>query len=298
MSGQVTQNVCSNNFDSYKVLRGVPQCGVNGKNETIWYAVIVGTPGKTPDPNNSINLSTFQTNIPSPETATGEAVKNVAIVDSTHIIVQNLINGSCTPLDQEDAFNVFSGYDSAITTATGPCTVAKPPGPCADGVLQFLSLISIAPSVTWLGTGLVITISPLANNPLYANCTYGNWCPFSFSIGNCNTSSASASVLYLTCPAGPSGIGYSYYANYANIKFTLLNKCKVATVGTKKAYYLGVDSLDKNNFLVFFGQQRLIGSCQILLVSPIVDLRCIIWQPVFLLTTNTPLTISCGVPQN
>lgn len=66
--------------------------------------------------------------------------------------------------------------------------------------------------------------------------------------------------------------------------------------GCNKACYLGVDSLDKNNFLVFFGQQRLIGSCQILLVSPIVDLRCIIWQPVFLLTTNTPLTLSCPVP--
>jgi hypothetical protein len=37
----------------------------------------------------------------------------------------------------------------------------------------------------------------------------------------------------------------------------------------------------------------LIGTAQILLISPIVDLKCIIWQPVFIVTTNTPLTLTC-----
>ena len=125
----------------------------------------------------------------------------------------------------------------------------------------------------------------------FQGCTYGNWCPLSLTIGNCNTQSVCASLLYFTCP-NVSGHGYVYSANYANVRFTLLNKQKCAVGGIKKACYLGVDSLDKSSFLVFFGQERLIGTTRILLISPIVELKAIVWQPVFIITTNTPLALT------
>jgi len=313
-------SICNANYESFKILRGVPLCSNNNScgSNNVWFVAINGTPGKTRDPNNGItwglttSSSAASYNVASVTTSSGSVNINSLIaatatspllVDSTRIIVQNLVNNNFIDLQQEDAYCVFVSNNACSTVANGSSgygfgtssTACCYQNVClADGVNQFLALISIAPSCTWLGTGLVITISPLANNVLFKDCTVGNWCPFSFSIGNCNTQSATASLLYLTCPLS-SGYGYIYSANYANVRFTLLNKQKCAVGGAKKACYLGVDSLDKGCFLVFFGQQRLIGTAQILLISPIVDLKCIIWQPVFIVTTNTPLTLTCGV---
>lgn len=286
-----TPGPCAPSYDSFKILRGAPYVNLqNPALSNIWFAQIVGTPGKVHDPNNFINVTNFQSQIhhPSPDGVPLDGL----IVDSTRMIIQNMVNNTMSEISQEDAYQMFSNtvtISSTLIPKGCPNVTQCTP----DGVLQFLALISIAPSCTWLGTGLIVTISPLASNALYANATYGNWCPFNFSIGNCNSQSACASLLYLTCPTA-SGIGYSYHANYANVRFTLLNKCKVAAGGAKKAHFLAVDSLDKTNFLVFFGQQRLIGAAQMLLISPIVDLRCVIWQPVFLVTSNTPLSLSCG----
>jgi len=299
-----TPNIVNVSYESFKILRGVPLCNNSVPSlNNVWFAAIPTLPGKIRDPNNYIQYGTYQsgaTPIVSPLNINNDQYissisDGVLIVDSTRIIIQNLVNNNYIDLVQEDAYCTFVSNDACplttTSTTTNPCVQAK--SVClADGVLQFLAIISIAPSCTWLGTGLVITISPLNSSILFQNCTYGNWCPFSFSIGNCNTQSATASLLYLTCPF-PSGYGYVYSANYANVRFTLLNKQKCATGGAKKACYLGVDSLDKGCFLVFFGQQRLIGTAQILLISPIVDLKCIIWQPVFIVTTNTPLTLTC-----
>lgn len=302
-----TPNVVNVSYESFKILRGVPLCNNSVPSlNNVWFAAIPTLPGKIHDPNNYIQYGTYQSGAkPVVEPLLGPGgssydpnFNNTLIVDSTRIIVQNLVNNNYIDLVQEDAYCTFVSNDACPLTAsqsgttTNSCTVSTRSTCLADGVLQFLAIISIAPSCTWLGTGLVITISPLNSSILFQNCTYGNWCPFSFSIGNCNTQSATASLLYLTCPF-PSGYGYVYSANYANVRFTLLNKQKCATGGAKKACYLGVDSLDKGCFLVFFGQQRLIGTAQILLISPIVDLKCIIWQPVFIVTTNTPLTLTC-----
>jgi len=302
-----TPNIVNASYESFKILRGVPLCNnANPQLNNVWFAAIPSQPGKIHDPNNYIQYGVYQ-NLAKPVvepllTPSGfnydPNLNNTLIVDSTRIIVQNLVNNNFIDLVQEDAYCTFVSNEACPITASqsgqfaNPCVPNKAAVCLADGVLQFLAIISIAPSCTWLGTGLVITISPLNSSILFQNCTYGNWCPFSFSIGNCNTQSATASLLYLTC-AFPSGFGYVYQANYANVRFTLLNKQKCATGGAKKACYLGVDSLDKGCFLVFFGQQRLIGTAQILLISPIVDLKCIIWQPVFIVTTNTPLTLTC-----
>lgn len=284
-------------YESFKILRGVPLCNsVNPANNNVWLAAIPSLPGKTPDPNNYIKYGVYQNVITPSNIPNNPNLSNTLIVDSTRIIVQNLVNNNYIDLLQEDAYCTFvSNYTCLppVPTPVNPCAVVPPTVCVPDGVLQFIAIVSIAPSCTWLGTGLVITISPLNSSILFQNCTYGNWCPFSFSIGNCNSQSSVASLLYLTC-ALPSGYGYFYDANYANVRFTLLNKQKCATGGAKKACYLGVDSLDKSSFLVFFGQQRLIGTAQILLISPIVDLKAIIWQPVFIITTNTPLSLTCG----
>jgi hypothetical protein len=296
-------------IESFKILRGAPLCSANPANA--WFAVIPTEPGNTRDPQNYINWKiTNSTNsavikeplpaLPSSEDISGTIGATPFIVDSTRIIIQNLVNNNFIDILQEDAYCIFVS-NSACPSLTGPdastvnnpCVQPSPVTCVADGVLQFLALVQIAPSCTWLGTGLVITISPLSQVAQYQKCTYGNWCPFSFSIGNCNTQSATASLLYLTC-ANPSGYGYVYGANYANVRFTLLNKQKTAQGGIKKACYLGVDSLDKSSFLVFFAQERLIGMARILLISPIVDLKAIIWQPVFIITINTPLSLTCG----
>jgi hypothetical protein len=314
-----TPSVCNTNYESFKILRSVPLCSNTNQQgcSNVWWVAISGNPGKIPDPNNRISWPPVNTSVNTPTvppivTSSGQefsiqAVVNASnggstplIVDSTRIVINNLLNNNFIDLTQEDAYCVFSSNQACSTTNLNIATNCYPgPASCyqnvclADGVLQFLAVIQIAPSCTWLGTGLVITISPLNNSLLFKNCTYGNWCPFSFSIGNCNTQSSTASLLYLTCPV-PSGYGYVYQANYANVRFTLLNKQKCAVGGARKACYLGVDSLDKGCFLVFFGQQRLVGVAQILLISPIVDLKCIVWQPVFIVTTNTPLTLTCG----
>jgi hypothetical protein len=297
-----TPNIVNVSYESFKILRGVPLCNnTNTSLSNVWFAAIPTVPGKIHDPNNYIQYGTYQTGakpIISPLNVNNDDYSSSIpddslIVDSTRIIIQNLVNNNYIDLLQEEAYCTFVSNDACPLTTTTTTSCVSTKSVClADGVLQFLAIISIAPSCTWLGTGLVITISPLNSSILFQNCTYGNWCPFSFSIGNCNTQSATASLLYLTCPF-PSGYGYVYSANYANVRFTLLNKQKCATGGAKKACYLGVDSLDKGCFLVFFGQQRLIGTAQILLISPIVDLKCIIWQPVFIVTTNTPLTLTC-----
>lgn len=302
MSGN---NVSTCNYESFKILRGVPLCNpTNGQQKLVWYAIIqsIGNE-KLRDPQNYIKTTPLNTNVLPPSfdsqienQSITSLLSGSLIVDSTRIIIQNLVNNNFIDIYQEDAFCVFASneYCPLVVDAptSNPCVVNQP---CTlpDGVLQFLGLIQIAPSCSWLGTGLVITVSPLNGNPFFSNCTYGNWCPFSFSIGNCNTQSATASLLYLTCP-NISGYGVVYNANYANVRFTLLNKQKCATGGAKKACYLGVDSLDKSCFLVFFGQERLIGTVRILLISPIVDLKAIIWQPVFIVTTNTPLSLTCS----
>jgi hypothetical protein len=316
-----TPNIVNASYESFKILRGVPL--VNQANSTvnnIWFAAIPTAPGKTPvDPNNKISFTKFSNtvkpaepllNLFGPDLSTAldvtidlsSTLNSTLIVDSTRIIIQNLVNNNYIDLVQDDAYCSFVSNDSCplvtdgpgyyTAPAANPCLDIDKPGCVSNGVLQFLALISIAPSCSWLGTGLVITISPLNSNMMYNNYTYGNWCPIQFSIGSCNTQSSCAALLYLTCP-NPSGMGYIYKANYANVRFTLLNKQKCAQGGAKKACYLGVDSLDKTCFLVFFGQQRLIGTAQILLISPIVDLKAIIWQPVFIVTTNTPLTLTC-----
>lgn len=301
-------DICNTNYESFKILRGVPLC--NSKNpaqNNVWFAAIQGPPGKIHDPCNYISYTQLDNSRARPIsqaepllTLVGHDLtqtyspdfSNQLIVDSTRIIVQNLINNNFIDINQEDAFCTFVSNEACSAPST--ISACYNPKTCVDGVLQFLALISISPTCTvFMGTGLLITISPLASNCLFSSCTFGNWCPISFSIGNCKTQSATASLLYLTCPAA-SGYGYSYSANYANVRFTLLNKAKCATGGSAKACYLGVDSLDKQCFLVFFGQQRLIGTAQILLISPIVDLKCIIWQPVFIVTTNTPLSLLCG----
>jgi hypothetical protein len=317
-----TPSIVNASYESFKILRGVPLVNqANPAINNIWFAAIPTAPGGTPvDPNNQIAYGKYQNTVkpaepllnlfgPALSTALNvtidltNPINSTLVVDSTRIIVQNLVNNNYIDIVQEDAYCTFVSNDSCplvtdgpgyyTSSSTNPCINPPNPPACqANGVLQFLALISIAPSCTWLGTGLVITISPLNSNMLFANYTYGNWCPFQFSIGNCNTQSACAALLYLTCP-NPSGYGYIYSAKYANVRFTLLNKAKCAQGGAKKACYLGVDSLDKTCFLVFFGQQRLIGSAQILLISPIVDLKAIIWQPVFIVTTNTPLTLTC-----
>lgn len=318
-----TPSIVNASYESFKILRGVPLVNqANSAINNIWFAAIPTVPTGTPvDPNNRIVYGTYQNTVKPAEpllnlfgpvlstalnvtTNLTNPINSTLIVDSTRIIVQNLVNNNFIDLVQEDAYCTFvsntacplttEGLSSLNAISTNPCIPSPNPiTACqANGVLQFLALISIAPSCTWLGTGLVITISPLNSNMLFANYTYGNWCPFSFAIGNCNTQSACAALLYLTCP-NPSGYGYIYAAKYANVRFTLLNKAKCAQGGAKKACYLGVDSLDKTCFLVFFGQQRLIGTAQILLISPIVDLKAIIWQPVFIVTTNTPLTLTC-----
>jgi hypothetical protein len=313
-------NYCNtSNYESFKILRSIPLCANSNAQAcaNVWWTAIQGTPGKLPDPNNKIAWPPVNTNfssVPNVDpivTSSGQTVNinsiissnssntTPLIVDSTRIVIHNLVNGNFIDVTQEDAYCVFISNQACTsvmnaTSACYPVSASCYQNVCLpDGVLQFLALISIAPSCTWLGSGLVITISPLNNNVLFQNCTAGNWCPFSFSIGNCNTQSSTASVLYLTCP-NPSGYGYVYSANYANIRFTLLYKQKVASGGVKKACFLGVDSLDKGCFLVFFGQQRLIGTANILLISPIVDLKSIVWQPVFIVTTNTPLTLTCG----
>lgn len=286
-------NACTTNpcYESFKILRGVPLCNTSG-DKNVWFAVIQTPIGndKTKDPQNYIKVSPLDTLAPSPGGDTN--FSGLLMADSTRLIVQNLVNNNFIDITQEDAYLTFVSNDAGGVgpTSTSSCAVTAP---CVlpDGIVQFLALIQIAPSCTWLGTGLVITISPLNNNLYFKNCTFGNWCPFSFTIGNCNSQSATASLLVLTC-SDVSGAGFFYSANYANVRFTLLNKQKCATGGAKKACFLGVDSLDKGTFLVFFGQERLIGTTRILLISPIVDLKAIVWQPVFIITTNTPLSLT------
>jgi hypothetical protein len=318
-------NNISGNYESFKILRSTPYINHSDKTKSyVWFAIVDKEPGKVHDPNNYISWhSTINNHRELPEDLLpcldDERGNKKIIVDSTRIVVNNLINQKFIDVEQLVAYHVFGG-DSDNGNKINICTPVDNRRICCipDGVLQFIAIISIAPTCTpWLGGGLAITISPLTTHCLYSGSTYGNWCPFSFSIGNCNTQSATASLIYLTCPKrfdplpkiGPIGPvipdppfdpivceGYVYDANYANVRFTLLNKSKCPTGGAKKACYLGIDSLDKACFLAFFAQQRNIANQVILLISPIVELKCIVWQPVFIITTNTPLSLTCAVP--
>lgn len=291
---------CSPCYGAFAIMRSAPIINFQQPDSSIvWWALIVGTPGKIPDSVNAIDVSTYQTSIVSP-VIDGVTITGL-IVDSTAMLIRNNISNSITSLRQEDAFQLFANT-STLASGVVMDGCKKPNIPCPDGHLQFMALLSISPSCTWNGmgggSGLIVTLTPLANNSAYAGSTYGNWCPLAFSIGQCGTQTACASLLYLTChsPTGYASYltGYSYHANYANVRFTLLNKCKVAVGGFRKAFYIAVESLDRLNFLVFFGQQRLLGVANIIIVSPVMDIRCAMWQPVLIITMNTPLALNCA----
>ena len=303
-----TPNPCSPCFETFRFLRGGPCFNTNNPTENnVWWINQVGLPAGTPQ-ENAIDPNNFQLSPPYP-TYEGTEVQ-AFICDSTSLLILNLNNGKIVQLTQEDAFSLLNTCVNGVLTTSSPCattyTGCSTTSACvSDGIVQFLALISIAPSCTWSGTGLTITLSPLRQSALYSNITYGNWCPFSFSIGNCNTQTVCASLLNFTTAVTQSGgtygtiyPGYSYQSQYANLRFTLLNKCKVAAGGPKKAHYLGVDSLNKTAYLIFFGQLRLFGSFKIIVVSPIIDLRCIIFQPGLVIVVSTPLSLSCSTVVN
>jgi len=302
-------NPCSPCFETFRFLRGGPCFNPNNLTETnVWWVAQYGPVAGTPQ-ENAIDPNSYQTGSNNPIVDGTEVIGFHC--DSSSMLISNLNNGKITPLTQDDAHALLKTCVNGVLTTNSPCASSyfgcgTTPSPCvSDGIVQFLALISIAPSCTWSGTGLTITLSPLSASALYSNITYGNWCPFSFNIGNCNTQIVCASLLHYTTSVSEVGgtygniyPGYSYKSQYANMRFTLLNKCKVAAGGPKKAHYLGVDSLNKAAYLVFFGQLRLFGSFKIIVVSPIIDLRCIIFQPGLIIVVTTPLSLSCSTVVN
>lgn len=301
-------NPCSPCFDSFKFLRGGPCFNIsNPSQNNIWWATIVQPVQGTPT-DNAINTVTFSSASPHPICpGTGEEV-NAWIGDSTNMVIFNQINQTASALTQLQAFELLNTCEFGQQTTSNPCATtiqgcnSASVACTANGIVQFLALISISPSCTFAGTGLTVTLSPLRSNALYTNVTYGNWCPFSFSIGNCNTQSVCASLILFTSPVTTAieGLctGFTYNAQYANFRLTLLDKCKRAQGSTKKAHYLAIESLNKSVYLVFFGQLRSIGSFKIIVISPIVDLRCIIFQAGFIIVTPTPLSLNCSTIVN